>query len=199
MPFRVMLNPSCQYGNIVVDAQGTEVYNEAKLMFRIALKVREVLASHQGIEAYLSREAEDSPSTLAQEVELTNRLHCDCLVAFHSDCAPNLAHPVREDLDAGGGTWTFYRSLAGYELAKCVHEAQLAATRSVYPEVRDRSLATHWIRLKVLWDTRCPACLTEILFHSHRRERALLLDEHFQWTVARGLADGLLRYLEART
>jgi N-acetylmuramoyl-L-alanine amidase len=200
---RVMLNPSCQYGNRVLDASGRELYNEGKNLWHFAVEARKALEEDGRVEAFISRESQDSPSGLDAEADLTNRLGCDCLVALHSDATA--------DGSPGGGTWTFYTGeshLSAEELAalpypladsrrlaELVHGAVLEEVRTVYPEVRDRGVREHWHRLRMLHAPRCPSCLIEILFHTNPRERELLKRPGFQSLVGKAVARGVLKYL----
>ncbi|MCL4425636.1 MAG: N-acetylmuramoyl-L-alanine amidase [Firmicutes bacterium] len=188
---RVMINPSVQYGNVIRDEVGQEVYNEGENMFDIAWRVKEILDHDDRFEVYLSRDGRRAPSDLQREVDLANQLECQAFVSLHSDATGQPIDPTQ------GGSWTFYATEDERRLAETIHYAGAISSRSVYPEVRDRGVKNHWKRLKVLWDTRCPASLTEILFHTNPHERTLLKDPSFQQLVAEGFAEGVRRYFFA--
>ncbi|BCW99810.1 MAG: hypothetical protein KatS3mg024_2637 [Armatimonadota bacterium] len=199
---RVMLNPSCQYGNRILDDEGRELYNEGKNLWLFAVEARKALDEDGRVEAFISRESQDAPSDLDSEAALTNRLACDCLVALHSDATA--------DGTPGGGTWTFYTGrthLSAEELANLPYRLEdskrlaervqghvLQAIRSVYPEVQDRGVREHWHRLRMLHTPRCPSCLIEILFHTNPRERELLKQASFQSLVGQAVARAVLKY-----
>jgi len=182
---RIMLNPSVQYGNIVRE-NGEIVYNEGENMFDIAEQTKALLDGVEGLEVFLSRAHRRAESSLDAEIHLTNLLRCDLLVSFHSDAAPGKPWV--------GGTWTFAKE-EDFELARCVQNAVLEAIRISYPQVRDRGVREHWNRLRVLWETDCPACLTEVLFHTNPTEREILKKEEFHRQVAEGFARGIVEYL----
>ncbi len=200
---KVMINPSCQYGNQIFDEQGREVYNEGHNLWHFAVAVKRYLDADGRVEAFISRDAEDGPSDLDAEAALTNSLGCDCLVALHSDATA--------DGSIGGGTWTFYTGkdhlsedeLAGlpydlnesFRLAELVQDYTLRAIRPRYPEVLDRGVKQHWHRLRMLHAPQCPSCLIEILFHSNPIEREMLKDPDFQNTAGKAIAGAILEFL----
>ena len=186
---RVMLNPSCQFGNIIKGEDGELLYNEAHNMYEIALKVRDELTRDGRVDVFVSRESRDQHVALYQETGLTRSLNCDALVSLHSDATGTD--------DPGGGTWTFYAEEGeGKRLAECVQMPLLDALRSFYPEVEFRGIRTHWNRLRVLWESGCPASLTEVLFHSNPKEREMLKDSVLQRVMAQAIAKGILDYFK---
>ncbi len=199
---RVMLNPSCQYGNRILDYDGREIYNEGKNLWLFAVEARKALDEDGRVEAFISRESQDAPSDLDSEAALTNQLECDCLVALHSDATA--------DGTPGGGTWTFYtgqthlspeeltdlpyRLEDSQRLAQHVQDHVLRAIRTVYPEVQDRGVQEHWHRLRMLHAPRCPSCLIEILFHTNPHERELLKQASLHSLVGQAVARAVLKY-----
>jgi hypothetical protein len=185
---RVMLNPSCQFANVIRGPGGEELYNEGLNMYDIALKVRDELLRDGRVDVFISRSARDQAVSLRYETELTRSLNCDVLVSLHSDATG--------DGTPGGGTWTFYADEnEGKRLAECVQIPLLEAIRTFYPEVQFRGIRTHWYRLWVLWEAGCPASLTEVLFHTNPREREMLKDPKLQDIMAKAIARGILNYL----
>jgi hypothetical protein len=184
---RVMLNPSCQFGNVIHGPDEQELYNEGLNMYDIALKVRDDLARDGRIDCFVSRSSREQDVSLRYETALTRSLNCDALVSLHSDATGTD--------DPGGGTWTFYADEGeGKRLAECVQTPLLEAIRSFYPEVQFRGVRTHWYRLWVLWESGCPASLTEVLFHTNPKEREMLKDPALQEIMARAIAGGILDY-----
>lgn len=200
---RVMLNPSCQYGNQIFDEAGGELYNEGHVMWLFALAVKRELDKDGRVESFISRDSQHGESDLDAEAALTNRLGCDCLVALHSDATP--------DGTPGGGTWTFYTGSShlsseeksslkyplgrSFRLAELVQSHTLQAIRSVYPEVENRGVREHWHRLRMLHAPECPSCLIEILFHTNPIERELLKDNAFQERVGRAISEAILTFV----
>ncbi len=184
---RVMLNPSCQFDNVIRGPGGEELYNEGLNMYDIAVKVRDELLMDGRIEVFISRESREQLVSLRYETELTKSLNCDALVSLHSDATG--------DGTPGGGTWTFYADEGeGKHLAECVQKSLLEAIKSFYPEVQFRGVRTHWYRLWVLWESGCPASLTEVLFHTNPKEREMLKNPQLQQTMAKAIAKGILNY-----
>lgn len=200
---RVMINPSCQYKNQIFDGAGNEVYNEGHNLWHFAVAVKKYLDADGRSEAFISRNSQTCESDLDSEANLTNQLGCACLVALHSDATP--------DGSPGGGTWTFYKTEKHLEpeeidnhpyplsesrrLADLVQTRTLTAVRAVYPQVKDKGVQEHWVRLRMLHKPQCPSCLIEILFHSHPTERELLKDSDFQDRIGKAIAAAILEYL----
>ena len=184
---RVMLNPSCQFGNVIHGPAEEELYNEGLNMYDIALRVRDELARDGRIDVFVSRSSREQDVSLRYETALTRSLNCDALVSLHSD-ATGTDEP-------GGGTWTFYADEGeGKRLAECIQAPLLEAIQPFYPEVEFRGVRTHWYRLWVLWESGCPASLTEVLFHTNPKEREMLKDPALQAVMAREIARGILDY-----
>ncbi len=200
---RVMINPSCQYGNQVFDDSGDEVYNEGHNLWLFALVVKKYLDADSRVESFISRSAQNAPSDLDSEAAMTNDLGCSCLIALHSDATA--------DGTPGGGTWTFFtgeKHLADEELAalpyrledsralaELVQSNTLEAIRSMYKEVQDRGVREHWHRLRMLHAPKCPSCLIEILFHTNPLEREMLKRADFQDRVGKAIAKAVLEFL----
>lgn len=184
---RVMLNPSCQFHNVIKGEEGVQLYNEARNMYDIALRVRDELRRDGRVDVFVSRAEREQDVSLRYETELTRHLNCDALVSLHSDATG------KKD-DPGGGTWTFYATQEGKRLAEHVQMPLLEAIRSFYPKVQFRGIRTHWYRLWVLHEAGCPASLTEVLFHTNPAEREMLKDPACQEEMARAIARGVLDY-----
>ncbi len=187
---RILLNPSCQYGNRILGPEGEEWYNEGIEMYRLALRVGHHLTADGRCEVAMTRQGEASPSLLADEMAMARASQADIMLAIHSN-APGPSNPE------GRGQITFFRNddAESKRLATAVHEALLAATREVYPQVLDRGVATHPKRLTALWDPGMTSTLVEVLYHTHPLERPLLRDPSFQDRAGKALAVGLLHYL----
>lgn len=189
--YRVMLNPSCQYGNRILGPEGQQWYNEGINMYRQAMALRHHLQKYEDIEVLVTRDGEDAPSKLADEMAMTAEMGCDLMLAIHSN-APGPQHQL------AGGQATFFRDgdAQSHALGTLVHERLLAATREVYPTLQDRGVMTHWKRLAALWSPGCTSALVEIMFHTNPLERPLLLDPSFQYRAGRAMAEALRAYID---
>lgn len=182
----IVLNPSCQYGNVVLEA-GQVIYNEGHNLFDIALKTKEAL-ENLGHEVYLTRSLRDEASNLETEMQKANSFNPDLMVSLHSDAT---GEPINLSV---GGTTTFFASEESYLLAEYVHHSLCRAIGNYYPKHTDRGIKTHWLKLYVLHNINAPACLTEILFHTNPEERKLLLDPLFHQIAAKAIAEGIDTY-----
>ncbi|MBP5738645.1 MAG: N-acetylmuramoyl-L-alanine amidase [Abditibacteriota bacterium] len=183
---RVVLDPSDQFRNIIWGDNNEELYNEGKNMYEIAELTYKKLKEDGRVDVYLNRDFRDQEVKLSYEAKLGRRIGCDAFVAFHSDANNNTEM---------GGTWTFFRPTGRDEsqrLANCVQYALLDAIRTFYPEAKDRGVKEHWNHLHVVYNSYCPAILTETMFHTNPVEREYLKNK--QDKLAEGYARGILKY-----
>ena len=182
-----MINPSNQFGNVMNDENGKEIYNEGMNMFLIAQRVQAYLQQDGRVDVFMTRNSQTQETTLREETALTRSLNCDMLFAMHSD-APGGTEP-------GGGCWTFYWDDEGKMLADSVNKHLIEAIQSFYPEILPKGVQHHWIRLWMIHESGCPAALTEFMFHSNPKEREFLKDPNCQDIMAQAVAKGILEYL----
>jgi len=184
---RVMLNPSCQFHNVGSFKKGDEQYIEGKVLYDVAIKVRDELRKNENLDVFVSRASRDQDVGLRYETELTKSLNCDILVALHSDATGTN--------DPGGGSWTFHTDdPKSLKLAQSVQLNLLDAIRTFHPDVKYLGVRTHWYRLWVLHEAGCPASLTEILFHTNPKEAEMMMNEEYQDRMAEAIAKGILEY-----
>lgn len=183
----IVLNPSCQYGNVIIENM-IEIYNEGLNLFEIAVETKSVLEK-MGHVVYLTRESRNEASNLKDEMLKANAVNPDLMVSLHSDATGEPVDPT------AGGTTTFYATEEGKILAESIHESLCHEIKKVYKEHQNRGVMTHWVKLYVLHNVCAPACLTEILFHTNPTERKLLLNKDFHRLVAIAVANGIESYL----
>lgn len=90
------------------------------------------------------------------------------------------------------GIETYYLSLEGRKMAKCIHPKLVKSLKG-----RDRGIRNSK-RYAVLTYTRAPALLAECGYISNSRERARCCTKWYQATAARVIAEGLMKYRKMR-
>ena len=170
-------------------AIGASGSNEKDINLSIALLLAQNLGD-AGLQVMMTRE-DDTLPTLQQRAELANAAFASLFVSVHNNAAGD---------PAANGTETFYwgtpekYSVEGRLLAEAIQRNLLAAINSL-----DRGARTHWRNLVVLAETVMPAALAEVGFVTNPEEEAKLLAPAYQQAAARGIANGVLEYLDWST
>lgn len=157
---------------------------DINLQLALALQAR---LTDMGYEVILTR-SEDVALTLDERVEIANSSGADLFISIHQN-----AYEGRE----AAGIETWYSSNApgkdSSRLARLLHRNVLEET-----EAFDRGIQ-QTDELKVIRETRMPACLVETGFLSNAAERKLLADAEYQSKIVSGLADGIELYFHPKT
>lgn len=175
--------------DIVLDAghggkdQGANGGNaiEKEITLEIAKKTEECL-KEAGYKVKLTRD-DDTFVELEERAEYANQKKAKVFVSIHCNSS--------EDGE-GNGIETFYSEQKGEEsekLAVLIQENLIEQTNA-----RDREAKT--ADYAVIVRTKMPAVLVETGFLSDAEERALLEQDEYQNHLAKGIADGIIGYLE---
>jgi N-acetylmuramoyl-L-alanine amidase len=164
-------DPGCVYGG----------YFEKDLNLSLALKVRDAL-KEQGFLVLLTRE-DDSAVSPEDRAAIPQNAGADIFISIH--------HNSLEDDTVTEGIETWYNdgmnrlnaSFAGY-IQNEVSSATGGKNRKL--KISDR--------LIVLQGASMPSCLLEAGFLSSDKERMLLVTGNYQDKLARGIADGIVRF-----
>lgn len=175
---------------VVLDPGHGGVYNGAEyggvkekdLNLAIAARTAELL-EEEGITVRMTRTGDQDVDLYARS-GLANTLGADLLVSVH--CNANVEH----DDAAGVYTCAYSEGTEGWRLAWALHETMLEATGAEDFGMEERP------NLAVLRTSLVPAALVECGFMSTPSELALLVQPEYQARLARGIADGVLAYLE---
>ena len=157
-------------------------YNEKDFVLPMALEVGQRLEA-AGCRVIYSRD-DDTYITLSDRADLANELGADIFISIHAN-----AMPQKPDIN---GLETYCYKLGGQAevLANYVHDAILEAAS---PEDRGVRTANYY----VLRETDMPAILVETGYMSNADECQMLADATYQKTLARGIANGAIDYLQA--
>jgi N-acetylmuramoyl-L-alanine amidase len=176
---------------------------EKTLVLDIAFRVERLLRE-QGVEVVMTRRS-DVFVELSERAAIANRARADAFVSIHLNWAADAsvngvetfymprvgaASAVRASARFDNG-----QRFAGNEndganelLSQHVHRALLSATGAADRRVRGA-------RFAVLRDARIPATLVECGYLSNAAEERRVLTEEYRERIARGIANGIVSYL----
>lgn len=157
---------------------------EKDLDLEIAKKVSNILSSQGDISVIVSRNTDINLST-KERVEDGNLQNADVFVSIHMSS---------NDDSSAEGVQTYYRSDsndASDELATLVQKSVVS-----YVELRDRGAKA--FTFDILKGNNMPAILVECGFLSNPKEEKKLTNEKFQSSLAEGIAQGILSFLDAQ-
>lgn len=182
--------PPAYHALVVIDPghggsfDGAE-YNGVKekdLNLAIAAQAAQML-EEAGVTVKMTRK-HDIDVDLYERTDMANELNADLFVSVHCN-----ASDTHDDV-MGVYTCSYAEGTDGWRLAQLLHETIIAATGAPDFGIEERP------SLAVLRTSLMPAALVECGFMSTEAELALLLQPEYQAKLARGIADGVLAYLE---
>ncbi len=167
---------------------GTRVVEKA-LTLKIARKVHDRLSA-LGLNAILTR-TDDSAVSLSARPELANNNLADLFVSIHVDDAPGNPN--------ASGTTAYYHGADENSRALAFVVAQAVSSAGGLPNRGARSDLERFVSgMAVLRRAEMPAILVEVAFISNGGDRAKLVTDEFQRTVADAIARGVCAYVQAR-
>ncbi len=154
---------------------------EKDINLAITLLVQEQLKTQENIEVKLTR-TEDSFLSLSDRATNANDMNADLFVSIHANALEN-----NEDYS---GIISFYHpdKRSSKKPAKIIQEAVSNETGAINRGVRSEDYA-------VLRETKMPAVLVETGFMTCPEELELLLDSDYQKQLAKGIAQGIIKYI----
>lgn len=156
---------------------------EKDITLKIGALVAQKLTKQKDIQAIISRN-EDKYVSLADRAKLANEQDVDLLISIHLNGQTGGSDAT--------GLETYYtkgKDDGSDELAKQIQE-----TITSYVDVRDRGIKTE--KFQVLVQSKMPAVLVECGFLTNDEEAKKLKDEEYQESLAEGIAQGILTYLD---
>lgn len=168
-------------GAVGKDSSGKAVAYESNINLSIALKVGKKLED-SGITVVYTRDS-DEYVKLQERSELANNIECDLFVSIHCNSIENTS--IR-------GTQVYYHPIS---------EIGTVLAENVYDELVDRTGLSkkgtqNGSHLYVIRTTVCPAILVESAFISNSNDRAYLLSENGQETIAEAIYQGIIKTIE---
>lgn len=131
----------------------------------------------RGVKTVMTRRS-DYFVTLPGRVKIANRFRNAIFVSVHYN------YTWKQDVK---GLETFYHSGNSQRLAQCVHYGMLK-------RVRASNRGVKFARYYVIRNTTIPAVLVECGFVSNASERTRMKSAWYRDALARGMAEGVLRY-----
>jgi N-acetylmuramoyl-L-alanine amidase len=168
-------------GHPPAGATGPTGFREAEANLAVSRELARLLAA-EGAVVELTREA-DVPLDLSSRVERGERSGAEVMVSIHNNALPDGVNPFTNN-----GTSVFYNHAQSLPLAQ---EVQAALVREL--GLRDLGVARG--DLALVRPTWLPAILTEGLFMIVPEQEAALRTEEGQRRYARGVLQGLRRFL----
>ncbi|MGD1896941.1 MAG: DUF3747 domain-containing protein [Phormidesmis sp.] len=175
----VVIDPG--HGGRDPGAVGIGGLREKDINTTVARRVQATLNA-RGINAVLTR-SDDRELDLQPRVNIAERADADIFVSIHS----NAISMSRPDVN---GLETYYYS-SGFRLAQTIHNNVLQRT-----DLRDRGVRR--ARFYVLVNTSMPAVLVETGFVTGREDAARFRNPEAVNTIADGISNGILQYLNVR-
>ncbi|MFN8605460.1 MAG: N-acetylmuramoyl-L-alanine amidase [Romboutsia timonensis] len=183
--YTILIDPG-HGGNDKGTIANDKITCEKDITLKVGALVAQKLTKQKDVQVIISRN-EDKYVSLADRAKLANEQGVDALVSIHLNG------------QTGGtdafGLETYYtkeKNDGSYELAKQIQE-----TITSYIDVRDRGLKPE--RFQVLLQSKMPAVLIECGFLYNDEEAKKLKDEAYQESLAEGIAQGILTYLDTNS
>lgn len=175
--------------DIVLDAghggkdQGASAGNviEKEITLEIVKKTEKYLKD-AGYKVKLTRD-EDTFVKLEERAEYANRKGAKVFASIHCNSS--------EDGE-GNGIETFYSEQKGTESEKLAQSIQTCVIEETAARDREVKTADHTVTVT----TKMPSALVETGFLSDGTERELLQQEGYQDKLAKGIAEGIINYME---
>jgi len=159
---------------------------EKDITLKIGTLVAQKLTKQDDVQAIVSRN-EDVFIDLADRAKFANKQDVDMFVSIHLNGQTGGTDAV--------GLETYYskeKNDTSGNLAKKIQE-----TITSYVDVRDRGVKSE--RFQVLLQTKMPAVLIECGFLTNDEEAKKLKDKSYQESLAEGIAQGILTYLDTNS
>ncbi len=180
--FTIIIDPGHGGKDSGAIASGTEIY-EKDIALSVSKKISSILLRQNDIEVILTR-ADDTFLSLVERGEVANRLGADLFVSIHANSFP--------DIPSAYGIETYYLPSDTYDSETLAEDIQ--KTLVSYVDTRDRGTKTSVF--KVLETANMPSVLVELGFLSNIGERMKLIDESYQDELAKGVAQGILTFID---
>ena len=157
-------------------------FTEAAINLAIAFRLGSELAA-SGYDVIYTRAGDITDDSLAFRANIANEVLADCFLSIHCNAAESTAA-------RGVEVYCYLGATAGRRLAACIQKQLVAAAYTIDRGVKEANFA-------VLRLTDMPAILVECGFITSDEDRAFLVTDEGQETVALAIAHGLLHYLGA--
>lgn len=180
--YRVFIDPG-HGGNDIGSKSFDNTIIEKDSVLDISKKVASYLLKQDDIEVILSR-TEDTYLSLSERANMATSKNSDVLVSLHLNS--------HKDANEAFGIETYY--LINDKNNSETFAKTMQKTLVSYVDTRDRGVKSN--DFEVLRSVNMPAILIEIGFLSNPEEVKKLSDENYKNELAKGIAQGILTYLD---
>ncbi|MEW6188984.1 MAG: N-acetylmuramoyl-L-alanine amidase [Actinomycetota bacterium] len=160
---------------------------EYKITLQIAFKLKNLL-ERSGIAVVMTRETDDVNISNIERATIANGIGADLFIRIHCDGSSD---------PSVSGITTFYP--AKNQWTESIYSESLRAARLVQRELvkscncRNNGIMPRGDFTGFNW-SKVPVILTEVGFLTNPEEDRLLNGEEYQWKVAQGIHNGVMRY-----
>jgi len=195
-PGKIVIDPG--HGGKDNGASG-KIYHEKNIVLSISRKVVSLL-KHIGYKVYLTRNS-DTFVDLKKRPALAKRVNADMFISIHANKAANKSVKGAESfcMAPAGTSSTYSRKTNSKSYPGNKNDANNIALsywiqRSLVGKTKAVDRGLKHARFMVLKESSCPAVLVEVGFLSNAKEEKILGTKAYQWKIARGIVQGILRY-----
>jgi N-acetylmuramoyl-L-alanine amidase len=164
---------------------------EYEIVLQMSVNLKERLEA-QGVKVVMTRTTNDVNLSNSQRAAIANKAKADLLIRVHADGSADSDVSGISTLYPAVNRWTRATAKPSKRAARIVQAAVVEATGAI-----DRGTVPRSDLSGFNYCTR-PAILVETGFVSNPVEDRLLASPHYQDKVAKGIATGVMRYLEGR-
>ena len=193
---KIVIDPG--HGGKDKGASGKNIH-EKDVTLALSRKVASLLKKI-GYKVYLTRNS-DVFIELKKRPALARRVKADMSISIHANKADKSSVSGAESfcMTPAGATSTYSQKPSSTSYTGNKNDANnIALTYWIQRSLVDKSKAfdrgIKHARFMVLKESSCPSALIEVGFLSNAKEERLLGTDAYQWKVARGIVQGILRY-----
>lgn len=165
---------------------------EYKVTLQVAIKLRDLL-KQKGYKVIMCRETHDVNMSNSQRAQVANNANADAFVRIHCNGADNqnikgaLTMCQTKNNQYCGNQYSMSKSLSS-KVLKRLCEATGASSKGI--SETDTMSGINWCTV--------PVTIVEMGFMSNKEEDKLLVSDAYQNKLARGIANGVIEYLNAK-
>jgi N-acetylmuramoyl-L-alanine amidase len=173
-------------------ARGVSTGNpEGAITLEIAKRLRDELEV-RGVKVIMVRTKQDVNIANSKRAKIANDARADLFIRLHGDGASSSSARGLSTLIPGKNEWTGPILAESKKAGAFVHEAVIASTGA-----NDRGLKKRSDLSGFNW-SKVPTVLVEMGFMSNPAEDRKLASSEYQTKLAKGMAAGIMKYLESK-
>lgn len=163
---------------------------ESRINLQVALKLRKELEA-RGVKVIMIRTSQKVNIPNSRRAQIANAANADLLIRLHCDSAGSKTRGVLT-LVPGKNKWTGPIVKRSASAGSAVHKAVLSSTKA-----KNRGIARRTDMSGFNW-AKVPCVIVEMGVMSNRTDDRLLASTAYQNKLARGMSNGVVKYLSAK-